>query len=224
MESISVALVDDHPLMLAGLVDLFQLSEGFTVAATGTKASDVLKISTEVAPDVFVVDLMMPGNIFEVVAKIVATSLKTKFLAFTALARSDYAVRALSVGASGYVLKGSDAGELIQGVRAVHNGDTFITPAFAGKVIEEMKINSLRKMATGSVKLSSREGQIVGMLLRGATNKQIAADLQIGEKTVKNYMTILMQKLHARNRLEVLIAAQKLDVDDHHEWAPTLRH
>lgn len=224
MESISVALVDDHPLMLAGLVDLFQLSEGFTVAATGTKASDVHKISTEVAPDVFVVDLMMPGNIFEVVAKIVATSLKTKFLAFTALARSDYAVRALSVGASGYVLKGSDAGELIQGVRAVHNGDTFITPAFAGKVIEEMKINSLRKMATGAVKLSSREGQIVGMLLRGATNKQIAADLQIGEKTVKNYMTILMQKLHARNRLEVLIAAQKLDVDDHHEWTPTLRH
>ena len=58
------------------------------------------------------------------------------------------------------------------------------------------------------------------MLLRGATNKQIAADLQIGEKTVKNYMTILMQKLHARNRLEVLIAAQKLEVDDHHEWGP----
>src|SRR5207342_1784965 len=136
MESISVALVDDHPLMLAGLVDLFQLSEGFTVAATGTKASDVLKISTDVAPDVFVVDLMMPGNIFEVIAKTVATSLKTKFLAFTALARSDFAVRALNVGASGYVLKGSDAGELIQGVRAVHNGETFITPAFACKVIE----------------------------------------------------------------------------------------
>jgi DNA-binding NarL/FixJ family response regulator len=224
MESISVALVDDHPLMLAGLVDLFKLSESFTVAATGTKASDVLKISTEVTPDVFVVDLMMPGNIFEVIAKIVASSLKTKFLAFTALARSDYAVRALSVGASGYVLKGSDAGELIQGVRAVHNGDTFITPAFACKVIEELKIASLRKMATGAVKLSSREGQIVGMLLRGATNKQIAADLQIGEKTVKNYMTILMQKLHARNRLEVLIAAQKLEVDDHQEWGPMLRH
>ncbi|MGO4438786.1 LuxR C-terminal-related transcriptional regulator [Rhizobium sp. RAF56] len=224
MGSISVALIDDHPLMLAGLVDLFRLSDDFTVAATGTKASDVLKISTDVAPDVFVVDLMMPGNIFEVIAKTVATSLKTKFLAFTALARSDFAVRALNVGASGYVLKGSDAGELIQGVRAVHNGETFITPAFACKVIEELKIASLRKTATGAVKLSTREGQIVAMLLRGATNKQIAADLQIGEKTVKNYMTILMQKLHARNRLEVLIAAQKLEVDDHHDWGPALRH
>ena len=69
-----------------------------------------------------------------------------------------------------------------------------------------------------------REGQIVGMLMRGATNKQIAADLRIGEKTVKNYMTILMQKLHARNRLEVLIAAQKLEVDDHQDREPMLRH
>ncbi|WP_025662660.1 response regulator transcription factor [Rhizobium sp. IBUN] len=224
MESVSIALVDDHPLMLAGLVDLFKLNEDFTVAATGSKASDVLKINAEIRPDVFVVDVMMPGNIFEVIAKIVATSPKTKFLAFTALTRSDIAVRALNAGATGYVLKGSDAGELIQGVRAVYNGETFITPAFACKVIEELKISSLRKMASGTVKLSIREGQIVGMLMRGATNKQIAADLRIGEKTVKNYMTILMQKLHARNRLEVLIAAQKLEVDDHQDREPMLRH
>lgn len=222
MEAISVALVDDHPLMLAGLIDLFKLSEDFTVAATGNKASDVLKIGTDIAPDVIVVDLMMPGNIFEVIARLVAASAKTKFLAFTAVTRADIAVRALNAGASGYVLKGSDAVELIQGVRAIHSGETFITPAFACKVIEELKIASIRKATTGAVKLSIREGQIVGMLLRGATNKQIAADLRIGEKTVKNYMTILMQKLHARNRLEVLIAAQKLEVDDHQDRM--LRH
>jgi DNA-binding NarL/FixJ family response regulator len=87
----------------------------------------------------------------------------------------------------------------------------FITPAFACKVIEELKIASLRKVTGTEVKLSIREGQIIRMLLRGFTNRQIAADLQIGEKTVKNYMTILMQKLNARNRLEVLLAAQKLE-------------
>lgn len=224
MESISVAVIDDHPLMLAGLVDLFKLSDDFTVAATGTKASDALKISAEVAPDVFVVDLMMPGNIFEVIAKVISTSQKAKFLIFTAMTRSDFAVRALNAGASGYVLKGSEADELIQGVKAVHKGETFITPAFACKVIEELKIASLRKMGAGAVKLSIREGQIISMLLRGATNKQIAADLQIGEKTVKNYMTILMQKLHARNRLEVLIAAQKLEAEGHEDRGPPLRH
>ncbi|TCL64658.1 response regulator transcription factor [Rhizobium sp. BK251] len=224
MGSISVALIDDHPLMLAGLTDLFKVSGDFIVAATGTTANDALQINREFAPDVFVVDLVMPGNIFEAISNIVASSRKAKILAFTAMTRSDYAVRALNAGASGYILKGSSADELLQGVRAVHSGETFITPGFACKVIEELKVASRRKIAAAAVKLSIREGQIVSMLLRGCTNKQIAADLHIGEKTVKNYMTILMQKLHARNRLEVLIAAQKLEVEDPRDREPILRH
>ena len=224
MDSISVALVDDHPLMLAGLTELFQSNDNFTVVATGVSADEAIQISLQTPPDVFVVDLMMPGNIFDAIAKIVTKARGTKILAFTAMSRSDYAVRALNAGASGYVLKGSSAQELIQGVKAVYRGDTFITPAFAGKVIEELKIASLRKISGGPVKLSIREGQIIGMLLRGFTNRQIAIDLQIGEKTVKNYMTILMQKLNARNRLEVLIAAQKLEGENYRDRDPVLRH
>ncbi|MGV2104191.1 MULTISPECIES: response regulator transcription factor [unclassified Rhizobium] len=210
MSKISLALIDDHPVMLAGLSEILKSHPKFTVAATGSSADDALEIGLKCAPDVFIVDLMMPGNIFDAIAKLVE-KIRTRILVFTANTGSDYAVRALNAGASGYVLKGSSIQELIQAIAAVHRGDMFITPAFACKVIEELKIASLRKKAGGDVKLSIREGQIIGMLLRGFTNKQIATGLNIGEKTVKNYMTILMQKLNARNRLEVLIAAQKLE-------------
>ncbi|KQQ49171.1 two-component system response regulator [Rhizobium sp. Leaf311] len=210
MSPISVALVDDHPLMLAGLTEILRKQPAFSVTATGSSADDILDIGLRLAPDVFVVDLMMPGNIFEAIAKLVE-KVRTKILVFTAMTGSDYAVRALNAGASGYVLKGSSAQELLQAIATVHRGDMFITPAFACKVIEELKLASLKKITGAEVKLSIREGQIIRMLLRGFTNRQIAADLQIGEKTVKNYMTILMQKLNVRNRLEVLLAAQKLE-------------
>ncbi|MRG55394.1 two component transcriptional regulator, LuxR family [Phyllobacterium sp. YR620] len=224
MVPISVALVDDHPLMLAGVVNLFETNSEFSVVAKGASADDALQISRQLRPDVMVLDLYMPGNVFEVISEIGANPGGTKVVAFTAMTGSDYAVRALHAGAKGYVLKGSSADELIQGVRAAHSGETYITPAFAIKVIEALRIASLRKRAAGPIKLSIREEQIVSLLLRGRTNREIAIGLGIGEKTVKNYMTILMQKLHARNRLEVLIAAQKLEVASRDERESVSRH
>jgi DNA-binding NarL/FixJ family response regulator len=222
MGSISIALVDDHPLLLAGVVNLFEINDDFRVVAKGATADDALQINKKLRPDVMVLDLFMPGNVFDVITEIVTKSGGTKVVAFTAMTASDYAVRALNAGASGYILKGSSAEELIQGVRAAHNGETYITPSFACKVVEALRIASLRRMSAGPIKLSIREEQIVRLLLRGFTNREIAVGLGIGEKTVKNYMTILMQKLHARNRLEVLIAAQKLEVGGQRE--PMSRH
>lgn len=223
MSPISIALVDDHPLMLSGVVNLFERNDDFVVVAKGTTADEALRINREFVPDVMVLDLFMPGNVFEVISEIVRTSRGSKVVAFTAMTGSDYAVRALNAGASGYILKGSSAEELIQGVRAAHCGETYITPSFACKVIEALRISSLRK-AGAPIKLSLREEQIVRLLLRGYTNRQISVGLGIGEKTVKNYMTILMQKLHARNRLEVLIAAQKLEVDNRGDNDSVARH
>lgn len=121
---------------------------------------------------------------------------------------------ALDAGANGYVLKGSNAQELIQAVESVCQGETYITQSFAIQVIAALRNASLRRMAAEVVQLSIREDQIVRLLLRGRTNKAIAISLNISEKTVKNYMTILMQKLHARNRLEVVIAAQALAAEE----------
>jgi two-component system, NarL family, nitrate/nitrite response regulator NarL len=210
MSMVSIGLVDDHPLMIEGIVALLSRAQGLQVLSTGSTAGDIVDISLRFHPDVIIVDLSMPGDVYEAITTSIRISPNTKIVAFTAATGVDSAIRALDAGATGYVLKGSSAKELIQAVESVRHGETYITQSFASQVIASLRNASLRRMAAKAVSFSIREEQIVRLLLRGNTNKEIASSLKISEKTVKNYMTILMQKLNARNRLEVVIAAQKL--------------
>ena len=158
-----------------------------------------------------IVDLGMAGDVYAAIATVTALSNETKFVAFTASTGVDCAIRALDSGATGYVLKGSSSDELLQAIASVNSGETYITRNFASQVIAALRDTSLRRKAAEAVKLSIREQQIVRLLLKGKTNKEIALAINISDKTVKHYMTILMQKLQVRNRLEVVIAAQKLE-------------
>ncbi|WP_328516558.1 response regulator transcription factor [Tardiphaga alba] len=207
----SVALVDDHPLMIEAVSSLLARSGGFEIVATGVTANDVIDICAREKPQVIVVDLNMPGDIYSAIEQARRASPDTKVVAFTAATGVDPAIRALDSGATGYVLKGSSSRELIEAITAADSGETYITQHFASRVITALRDSSLRRRAAEAVKLSIREQQIVRLLLHGKTNKEIASTIRISEKTVKHYMTLLMQKLHVRNRLEVVIAAQKLD-------------
>jgi DNA-binding NarL/FixJ family response regulator len=175
--------------------------------AQGKCAKDALDISLKHKPDVIVVDLNMPGDVFNAMAEIVRASPTMKIIAFTAVAEIDTAVKTLRAGASGYVLKGSTEEELRDGINAVLQGETFVTRHFAGKVLTAL---SAPIDTSISARLSSRETQIVELLLQGQTNREMATNLKISEKTVKHYMSVLMQKFNARNRLEVAMAAQKM--------------
>lgn len=219
MHPISLALVDDHPILLSGLERIFSEMPRFQVVATGRCASDFVKIF-ETRPDVMLVDLNMPGDIFTAIAQSQQTWQGTKIIAFTASDDTQNAVRALEAGASGYVLKGSTDDELIRAIDMVCAGDTFLTPTLAVKVISALRGPDVPAGNSLNVKLSVREDQIVRLLLVGRTNREIASRLKISEKTVKHYMSLLMQKLHARNRVEVVLAAQGLETYDR---APPLR-
>jgi two-component system, NarL family, nitrate/nitrite response regulator NarL len=210
MNTVSIGLVDDHPLMIEGIVTLLSRAQGLQVLSTGSTARDIIEISSRFRPDVIIVDLSMSGDVYAAITTSIRVSPNTKIVAFTAATGVDSAIRALDAGANGYVLKGSSAGELIQAVESVCLGETYITQSFASQVIAALRSASLRRVAAEAVRFSIREDQIVRLLLRGKTNKEIAVSLGISEKTVKNYMTILMQKLNARNRLEVVIAAQAI--------------
>lgn len=213
MCSISVAFFDDHPVLLSGIVALFAESDDFEIVGTGTSARDALEIAAKFRPNVVIADLSMPGKVLDAITEMSRDRQTTKVIAFTAATGIDTAIAALEAGALGYVLKGSTFEELTEAIRVVHGGDTYITPSFASKVIAGLRTASLRRQAARAIRLSAREEQVLRLLLRGNTNKEIAQALSISDKTVKHYMTVLMQKLNARNRIEVVLAAQELRID-----------
>jgi two-component system, NarL family, nitrate/nitrite response regulator NarL len=205
----TIAIVDDHPLFAEGLAAVLGRYDHLSVVAMGSKADDVLNIVDNCRPDIILVDLNMPGDAFAVLKEIRLRACSTKAIVFTASTSTDHAVSALAAGAAGFVLKGSQSAELVDAIAAVGRGEVFITPSFAAKVIGALQAKEAEKRAAEQLKLSVREEQIVRLLLVGKQNREIAIALNLSEKTVKSYMSNLMAKLHARNRLEVVIAAQK---------------
>ena len=114
MSPISLAFVDDHPVLLEGIINVFKARPEFKVVATGVSAPDAMKIAATYRPDMIVIDLNMPGDAFDAIAQIKA--LHIKVVAFTASVDVDAAIRALEAGASGYVVKGVTAHELVTGI------------------------------------------------------------------------------------------------------------
>jgi DNA-binding NarL/FixJ family response regulator len=212
MSSVSVVVVEDHPLMLEAISNLLSRARGgFKIVGTGASANDILELCRRNKPQIAVVDLHMPGDVYAAMANAIKISPSTKLVAFTAASGVDVAIRALDAGASGYVLKGSSTNELLLAMSTVLSGETYITRAFANNVITGLRAASQRQKAAEAVMLSIREQQVTRLLMIGKTNKEIAIAIKITEKAVKHCMTTLMQKLQVRNRLEVMIAARRID-------------
>jgi len=210
MSSTSLALIDNHPIAIEGLAQLFAAQGEYQVIAKGSTSQDAFTIAEQLKPDLMILDLASSGDTIATISEIAAKYPSIKLIAFAAAGGIDHAVGALEAGARGYVPKSCALGEIFSAATAVAAGDVYISQNFASGVITALKNASVRKIAIQALKLSNREDQIVQLLLVGKTNKEIASRLGITEKTVKHYMTVLMQKLSARNRVEVVIAAQKL--------------
>jgi len=210
--SISVVVVDDHPLVVEAILSLLHRTCGdFNVAGIGANAGDVVELCRRNLPRIAIVDLHMPGDSYRAITAALQASPSTRIVAFSEALGAEPAVRALDAGASGYALKGSPTAELVRAISSVLAGDTYITPFVSSREIARLREASHKRKAAESVMLSIREKQIVRLLMSGKTNREIADAINIREKTVKHYMTALIQKLHVRNRLEVMIAAQKLN-------------
>lgn len=214
MKPIEICLADDHPVLLLGIVSLLNSEPNFRVVGTGGDASSALALSKKHTPDIMLMDLNMPGDVLNTIKQISTSGAKTKVLAFTAVTGVDYAIAALEAGAAGYVLKGSSINDLKEAIEQVHGGESYISPSFASKVVSGLRSASLRRTAREACRFSVREEQVLRLLLQGQTNKEIADVLAISDKTVKHYMTVIMQKMNVRNRIEVVLAAQELGLAD----------
>lgn len=206
---VTVAVADDHPVLLKGMVSLFNASERFRLVGEAVCADTAREMVRDQSPNVLIMDLSMPGDVFGTIRQIAVSHPDTKVVVFTAFCSVDSALKVLDAGATGFVLKVSPSFELFEAIDTVVSGQTYITRQYASQVIKGLRDSAHRQVLNDAIKLSLREKQIVGHLLQARTNREIAAALHISEKTVKHYMTSLMLKLKARNRVEVVIAARQ---------------
>lgn len=209
MRKCRIGLVDDHPIVLSGLEDLINKTGKHDVVATGRNADDAELIARLHDPDVLVMDLQMPGDVLSVIASITSQRDAPHILVFTASNRLEDCKSAMSNGARGYVVKGSSGGELFHALNSLALGEEYVSPCIALMMMREANRPKKNVQPEANISLSYREDQIVAELLKGASNKEIADQLKLSEKTVKYYMTQIMQKFNVNNRLSVVIAAQK---------------
>jgi DNA-binding NarL/FixJ family response regulator len=208
-----IAFVDDHPTLLMGIAALFSSDERYHIVGTGSSADDALALATRHEPEILILDLSMPGDVFAAIQAIAERAAKTRIIIFTAFANVDLAFQALDSGAHAFVLKGRPSEDLYAAIDAVLTGQLYVSPDFSRKLMSGFRNRSKREKELQSAKLSAREMQIVECLFEAKTNKEIARTLQLSEKTVKHYMTNLMNKLKVKSRLEVVLAAQAMRRD-----------
>jgi two-component system, NarL family, nitrate/nitrite response regulator NarL len=197
--------------LLDGLLNVFASRADFTVVASSGSPAQAQVIAEAHLPEILILD---PGDSeegFNVVTAIAGMGREMKVVVFTTVNRIEHAVRALDAGASAYLTSASTSGELLEAVQTVLAGDSFISPGIATRLIASLRTAAFTKAAAQKLRLTVREEQIVGLLHKGKTNREIGQDLGLSEKTVKHYMTVLMQKLAARSRLEVVLALKALD-------------
>jgi DNA-binding NarL/FixJ family response regulator len=204
-DNIRLAVVDDHPLLREGVVQILSSCPDVEVLAQGASAKEALAIAGRLDPDVMVLDISIPGGGLEALEAIVAAHPKTKVVMLTVSINEQDVVGALRLGACGYVVKGVSGPELIHAIRSVFNGDHFLSPALGARLITEGVGRKPTVRGDLPKTLSHREAEILRLVRLGLSNKAIGAKLQLSDKTVKHYMTNLFQKLNVRSRLEAAV-------------------
>ncbi|WPN33050.1 response regulator transcription factor [Pseudomonas sp. P5_109] len=200
---IRIGIVDDHPMLREGVANTLRKRADLQVVEQGANAQDAKDIATRVRPDVMLMDVNMPGDVFAAVRFISTELSEVKVLMLTVSESEDDAFLAMEAGARGYVLKGVSGPDLVQAIRSVAKGETYITPDFANKLLSNIKKHEAE---THKCDLTHREEEVIREVSKGLTNREVASKLLISEKTVKHHMGCVMQKLNARNRVEAVTA------------------
>ena len=203
-----VMLVDDHDLFRTGLRNLLE-EQGVHIVAEAPDGSLALQLVRELAPDVVVMDLNMPGmNGIEATREIARLAPLTRVLVLTISDQDEDVMDAILAGACGYLMKDSSIQDLMQGIRAASVGESLISPHIASKVLQRIRAASVE--AGGAVarpELSDRETEVLKLIANGKDNADIARELHISPKTVKNHISNILMKLQIENRIQAAVYA-----------------
>jgi len=208
---IRVLVADDHPLYRDGVARTLIEAGGFDVIAQVGSADAASAAAAALAPDVALLDISMPGGGVRA-AQMVGASCPSARIAMLTVSESDDDVRAaLSAGARGYILKGVGGHELVRVVRGIAGGSAYVSPGLAARMLRPQDREPARGPDPSGIEdLTKREEDILRMVSGGDSNREIADRLGLQEKTVKHYMTSILQKLSARNRVEAALMAREV--------------
>lgn len=198
---IRLLIVDDHPVVRAGLVGLLSDEPGFDVVGEASDGDQAVRLAAATRPDVVLMDLRMPRmDGVEATARIVGDDLG-RVLILTTYESDDQILAAIEAGASGYLLKAAPQAEIVAGIRSVAAGQTALSPHVAMRLVERMRT------PVADPVLTPRETEVLQMVAGGHSNKQIATALGIGESTVKTHLLKTFEKLGVADRTRAVTLA-----------------
>ena len=209
LEELRVLLVDDHDLFRTGLKNLLE-EQGVQVAGEAPNGQTALRLAAELAPDVVIMDLNMPGlSGVETTRHLTGIAPLARVVVLTISVEDDDVMDAVMAGACGYLLKDSSIEELLSGIRAAAAGESLISPQIASKVLQRLRSQGKSEGAAETIRaeLSDREIQVLKLIANGKDNAEIARELFISPKTVKNHISNILMKLQIENRIQAAVYA-----------------
>ena len=210
-DNIRVVVVDDHSLFRTGVVQTLALDASMEIVGEGGSAAEAVDLSRLQQPDVMLLDITMPGNGIEAAREILRLEHPPKVIMLTVSENDTDIARALEVGAVGYLLKGVKANDLIEAVRSVAAGGSFVSPNLTLRILAQVKA---REVANPLAALTKQEERTLRLLATGLSNREIGQKLGVVEKTIKFHVTRILEKLRVRNRVEAAVIARREWGDD----------
>jgi DNA-binding NarL/FixJ family response regulator len=209
LDELRVLVVDDHDLFRTGLRNLLE-EQGVNVVGEAENGESAIRLTSDLAPDVVIMDLNMPGvGGVETTRRLSSLAPLSRVVVLTISVDDDDVMNAVMAGACGYLLKDSSIQELIAGIRAASEGESLISPQIAAKVLQRLRAQSKDVDAAETIRaeLSDRELQVLKLIANGKDNAQIARELFISPKTVKNHISNILMKLQIENRIQAAVYA-----------------
>jgi DNA-binding NarL/FixJ family response regulator len=211
MSPIRVLIVDDQALFREALRTLLSMRSELEVVGEAGDGWEALTVAAETRPDVVLMDMKMPGlDGVGAIRRLRVQSPEVKVVVLTTFDDDELVFEGLRAGASGYLLKDASAERLLEAILAVASGQSFLQPAVAAKVVAEFSRLSTRPTESVDKLLSERELEVLRLLARGASNKEIASALFLAEGTIKNHITNVFTKLGVTDRTQAALKARDL--------------
>ena len=205
-----IVLVDDHEIVRLGLMTLLEDHPELQVVGEAGNAADAVRVVEHARPDVVLMDIRMPGDGgIEATRQIMLQFPDIKVVMLTSFADDELVMRAIRAGAVGYVLKQVGNEELLRAIGAAARGEALLDPATTARLLLRLREKERQTECDAFRDLSDREMDVLAGVARGKSNIEIAEQLHLSDKTVRNYLSTVMEKLHLSNRVELAVYAVK---------------